>query len=122
MAKKTKTEENPVWSQTKDALLKKFEAGENGLDHEEAKKRLAQYGVNEIATKKDRKGWMIFLEQLKNPLILVLIVASIIALFLGENADAIIILIIVTVNTVMGFFQEFKAEKIVRELRKLLPL
>lgn len=119
MTKKTPKPTHP-WAQQTDELLKSLETSEKGLTSDEAQKRLEEHGFNEIAKKDKKSGWVIFFEQLANPLVLVLIVASIISFFLGERTDAIIIVIIVVINSVLGFVQEYRAEQTVRALRKLI--
>ena len=93
-------------------------SSEKGLTDLEARKRLEGYGLNEIVGKERRQGLQIFLSQFTNPLVLVLIVASIIAYFLHDVIDAIVILSIVSLNSLLGFFQEYKAERALRELKK----
>jgi magnesium-transporting ATPase (P-type) len=80
-------------------------SSEKGLSDAEARKRLEVYGVNEIVEKDRRQGFQIFLSQFTNPLVLVLIVASIIAYFLHEPINAIVILSIVFLNSLLGFFR-----------------
>lgn len=119
MPKKALTPTHP-WAQQTEDLLKNLETSQKGLSSTEAAKRLQQHGLNEIAKKDKKSGVLILMEQFTNPLVIVLIVASIISFFLGEKTDTIIILIIVAINAILGFVQEFKAEKTVRALRKLI--
>lgn len=95
-----------------------FQSNEKGLTDSEAQDRLKKYGYNEIVEKEKRQGMDIFFSQFKNPLILVLIIATIIAYFLHDKLGAIVILAIVFINTFLGFFQEYRAEKALRELKK----
>ena len=76
MTKKTPRPTHP-WAQETDELLKSLETTEKGLSSNEAKKRLEEYGFNEIAKKDKKSGWIIFIEQLANPLVLVLVIASV---------------------------------------------
>jgi P-type Mg2+ transporter len=108
------------WAQSPEQLLKSFQSSENGLTSKETAKRLDEYGLNEISRKEKRPAFQILLAQLTNPLVFVLIIASIIAFFLGEKNDAIIILAIILINAILGFTQEYRAEKTVRALRKLI--
>ncbi len=108
------------WSQKPDELFKQLSSSEKGLSQKEAAERLKTYGPNEIA-KKGKKPWFrILIGQFANALVIVLIVATAIAFFLGETTDAIIIIAIVLINAILGFIQEFRAEKTVRALRKLI--
>ena len=99
-------------------VLDLFQSNEKGLTDSEAQDRLKKYGSNEILEKEKRQGMDIFFSQFKNPLILVLIIAAIIAYFLHDKLGAIVILAIVFINTFLGFFQEYRSEKALRELKK----
>ena len=92
----------------------------SGLDDNEVRKRLAEYGSNEIAPPEQRTPVGIFLSQFKNPLVYVLIFAAGVAFFLGEGTEATIIIAIVLVNATLGFAQEYRSERAVRELRKYM--
>jgi len=119
MTKKTPTPTHP-WAQQTDELLKNLNSSEKGLSANEAIKRTEEFGFNEIAKKDKKSGFLILLQQFMNPLVFVLMVASVISFFLGERTDALIILIIVLINAVLGFVQEFRAEQTVRALKKLV--
>lgn len=93
----------------------------NGLTESEAKKRLEAQGLNELEEAKKKSYLAMVLDQILNPLVLVLLVASVITFFLREFTDTLIIVVIVILNTVIGFFQEFKAEKAMEELRSYAP-
>lgn len=90
-----------------------------GLTETEARKRLAQNGTNQL--KEPRKKTLVegFLEQLNDPLIYVLLAAAAISLLLHEVSDAVIILVVVFLNAVVGLIQEGKAEKALDSLKKL---
>src|SRR3989344_584811 len=92
---------------------------ENGLTEEEAQKRLSQYGLNELPEPKKESLLLMFLSEFKDILVLLLIGAAVISFFLGEKTDAIAILAIVIINAVIGFIQEYKAEKAIEALKKL---
>jgi len=93
---------------------------ENGLSSQEAKDRIIKFGLNEISEKSRRTGLSIFFSQLKSPLILILIGASIIAFYLGEPVDSLIILGIILLNTFMGFYQEYRSDKALKDLKKFI--
>ncbi len=93
---------------------------EKGLSAQEAEKRLAIFGKNTISAPKKAVGLKIFLNQLKSPLILVLIFAGIITLAISHYRDAIFIFLAVAVNSVLGFYQENKAERALSELKTYL--
>lgn len=91
----------------------------HGLTEEEALKRRSIFGLHQI--KQSAITWFsVLLRQCKSPMIYLLIGAAIISVFLRDFSNALIILIIVSVNTLLGFFQEYKAEKTVRLLSAYL--
>ena len=92
---------------------------ETGLSHEEAKDRLRTHGPNEL-TEKPRPGFLkLLLDQFNNFLVIILIVAAVVSLLLGEYIDSIAIMFIVVLNSVVGVIQESKAEKAIAALRKM---
>jgi Ca2+-transporting ATPase len=95
-----------------------------GLSEEEARELLKKYGENKIERRKKISPWKIFLSQFKSPLILLLIFASIISLAINfyqneEYFDTILILVIVFISALLGFYQEYKAERTIESLQKL---
>ncbi|MCK4650801.1 HAD-IC family P-type ATPase [Candidatus Babeliales bacterium] len=89
----------------------------NGLSNKEAKKRLQKYGPNIIPEKKPLNAFFIFLKQFLSPLMFILLIASALSFLIGEIKDTIIILIAVAINIILGFIQEFKAEKAAQALK-----
>ncbi len=92
---------------------------EYGLSEEEARKRLDQYGPNQLKEKEGRHPIWYFLDQFKDFIILVLIGAAIVSGFLREWVDAMAIVAIVILNAILGFVQEYRAEKSLAALKKL---
>jgi Ca2+-transporting ATPase len=92
---------------------------ETGLDPGEAKKRLSQYGPNELAHKEGPGIFMMFLEQLKDYMVIILIVASIVSVIVGEVTDSLVIIGIVIINACLGVFQEYRAGKALEALKKM---
>lgn len=92
---------------------------ERGLTSAEAANRLAQYGYNELQEKARDPLWKKFLNQFKDFLVLILLVASVISLAVGEVADSLVIIAIVLLNAALGVFQEAKAEKALEALKKM---
>lgn len=101
-----------------EALIE-LSSAEQGLTDEEAAKRLAANGANELAEKKPVSPLTVFLGQFKNIIIWVLIAAGIVSAVAGESLDAIAIFAIVLLNTGIGFSQEFKAGKAIAALKKM---
>lgn len=103
----------------KETILELHSSAGNGLSEAEARKRLEQNGKNELKEGKKKSVAEAFFEQLNDPLIYVLLVAVIISLLLHEVSDAMIILVVVTVNAVVGVIQEGKAQKALEALKGL---
>lgn len=92
---------------------------ERGIKKKEAEKRLQEYGPNLIVERKKISPLKIFMEQYKDFMILVLICAALLSLYLGEVYDSLTIIAIVVINGVLGFLQEFRAEKSMEALKKM---
>ncbi|MEG2657253.1 MAG: calcium-translocating P-type ATPase, PMCA-type [Clostridium sp.] len=90
-----------------------------GLSTNEIEDRLKEYGLNELQGKKSVSPIKIFLSQFNDVIIWILMVATLISGVMGDKADAITILIIVIMNAVLGFVQEYKTEKSLEQLKKL---
>lgn len=95
-------------------------SSERGLSAGEAAERLKRFGPNSLPEQEPISRLKIFLHQFQSPLIYILILAGIVALLLGEEIDAGVIFFIVTLNAVVGYLQEFKAEQSVRALKGLV--
>ena len=93
---------------------------EKGLSAQEVQSRLLAFGNNTISVSKKMPGLKIFLNQLKSPLILILIFAGIVTLAISHYQDAIFIFVAVVVNSALGFYQENKAERALSELKTYL--
>ena len=81
-----------------------------------------KFGVNELEMKKPESLWKKFLRQFTDLLVIILLFAGLLAFFLGERTDAIVILAIVLANAAIGFFQEIKTERTLEALQKLVAL
>lgn len=92
---------------------------EKGLGEKEVERRLSHFGQNVLAEKKGVNPVFLFLGQFKDFMVMVLMVATLISGLLGEVADAITILAIIFLNAVLGFVQEYKAERSMESLRSL---
>lgn len=110
-----------MWfSKEKDTVFKELEVNPAiGLTTQEAQERLEKYGVNKLQGKSKKSLFRLFLEQLQDTLIYVLLAASAITVIIGEYADTAIILIVVIINAVVGVAQEYKAGKAVEALQDM---
>lgn len=90
-----------------------------GLTAQSAEERLLEFGANELEEKKKKPGWLLFINQFKDFMILVLVGAAVISGIAGDITDTIIILVIVLINAIVGFVQEYRAEKAMEALKKL---
>jgi Ca2+-transporting ATPase len=90
-----------------------------GLSASEAAERLAEHGPNELAERRARTPLTMFLDQFKDFMIVVLIASAVLAGALGEVADTIAIVVIVALNAVLGFVQEYRAEKAMAALKRM---
>lgn len=110
----------PWHALTKKKVLEKLKTSREGLKPRQAKRRLEKHGPNEISDEGGKSVLTMFLEQFTNLMIVILIIAAGISFFLHETIDAIMILVIVVLNVFMGFFQEYKAEKSIEALKKMM--
>ncbi|MFA5188395.1 MAG: magnesium-translocating P-type ATPase [Patescibacteria group bacterium] len=93
-----------------------------GLNTQEVKRRQILYGKNEMVGQKSRPAWKIFISQFKNPLIIILLIATLISGFLGEYISAIIIFVMVFMSAILAFIQEYRSEKIIETLKNKVSL
>jgi Ca2+-transporting ATPase len=105
------------WKLTK--CFDAVESSRDGLRPETAERRQAEYGLNQLQQKKKIPVWILFLRQFKDVMIIILIAAAIISAIMGEFSDTIVILVIVALNAVVGFIQEYRAEKAMEALKRL---
>ena len=111
--------QNNWHTQTIDEALTQVNSQPEGLSGADAVLRLSEYGANEIQAAKRISAWEILLEQFKNVLILILLGATAISLFLGHGVESIVIAIIVLFAVVLGFLQEYRAERAIEALRQM---
>jgi Ca2+-transporting ATPase len=94
----------------------------SGLREEEARSRLGQFGYNELEREKKPSSVAVFLRQFKNVLVIILLAAALISFALGETVDAAVILGIVFAVSLLGFFQEYRAERALEALKRMAAL
>lgn len=110
------------WSLKADQVLTELSAAQNGLSGEEANKRLKQYGLNTLKARSRTSTVILFLLQFKSPITLLLIGAALLSLALGDFVNAMIILFITLVSSILGFWQEKGAANAVTELLKMVQI
>ncbi|MDP3921228.1 MAG: calcium-translocating P-type ATPase, PMCA-type [Candidatus Omnitrophota bacterium] len=116
----TKTAEGKWWCLPTEDVCRSFEANpEKGLSAEQARVSAEKFGPNELPKQKGISPLKLFIEQFTNVIIGVLLGAAAIAGILGEWIDTIAILVIVLLNGILGFVQEYRAEKSLEALRKM---
>ncbi|NTU66787.1 MAG: cation-transporting P-type ATPase [Candidatus Moranbacteria bacterium] len=113
-----KQKNKKIYNLTSDEAFERFRAGADGLSSDEAKARIKEYGQNIIKKKQDWKWLKLVVGQFNDALVWILLVAAGLSFLFGELRDVTIILAIVFLNAVIGFFQEFKAERILDSIRK----
>ncbi len=106
----------------KKEILENYNTSIDGLSEKEVKKRLSKYGLNELPKEKDKPLYKIFFESLKDPIIYVLIMCTILSFLVGETLDGVAILFIIMVDAVVSTIQEFKANKNSEALKNLIKV
>jgi Ca2+-transporting ATPase len=109
------------YSESLEDVYAQLETSVKGLSSEEAARRLAEYGLNELSEEEKTTAFDIFLNQFKSILILILLLAAAVSgLVLREYTDMGVILVIILLNSVIGFIQEYRAEQAVEALKKMV--
>ena len=103
-------------------VLKELKSSLNGLSEKEAKSRIKTYGLNELPKEKEKSVFQIFLSAINDPIIYVLVVASILSFIVGEYLDGFAIIFIIMVDAVVSTVQEIKAEKNSEALKDLIKV
>jgi len=102
-----------------DDVFKRLDSTTRGLSSDEAAKRQEKFGPNELQAQGRVSPWTILLEQFKNVLIIILLLATALSAFLGHGIEAIAITVIVLFAVILGFIQEFRAERAIEALREM---
>ena len=112
--------EKKYYAMKQEELFQKTKTTPNGLSQKEARKKLERDGLNELPRKKPDSVFKIFFNELMDPIVLLLIVAIIASIIVGEYVDAIAITVIITIDLLMGTFQEKKANNTAEALSNLV--
>ena len=105
--------------ETQEAIRETGSDLETGLTAAEAERRLAEYGRNELVERAGKGPWAILWEQFTGIMVVMLVISAIISAFLGETIDALVIMVIVVLNAILGFVQEYRAEQAMAALKKM---
>ncbi|UNL45599.1 cation-translocating P-type ATPase [Lactobacillus amylovorus] len=105
--------------QTKDEVLKEFKTGSDGLSTKQAEENLAKYGKNALVEGKKRTAFQVFLEQFKDLMVIILIIATVISAFTGDLESTLVIIAVLILNAILGTVQHVKAEKSLESLKSL---
>ena len=109
---------NP-YQMKKEDVLKMLGTDENGLTQNQAEENQKKYGKNELAEGKKKNPFILFLEQYKDFLVIILIIAAIISGVLGDIESAIVIFVVITINAILGTVQHIKAEQSLDSLKEM---
>ena len=113
---------HPFWSVSTTESLGNFQTTVTGLTSDEAKKRLNDYGANRLKPQKRSNAFTLLIGQFKSPIILILLFATILSLLLHNIVDASIILAIVVISGILGFWQEHSASDAVEKLLAMVRI
>jgi Ca2+-transporting ATPase len=107
------------YSQPLEKLFDQLGASRSGLTETEAAARLERYGPNRLETAPSASPWKLLAEQFRNVLIITLLIATVLSAFLGHGIEAVAIAVIVLFAVLLGFVQEYRAEKAIEALRQM---
>ncbi|MCC9138006.1 cation-translocating P-type ATPase [Pontibacter silvestris] len=113
-------QKHPYYNDSVEDTLQKLQSGREGLSEEEAKKRLDELGPNELTGTEGTNPVLLFLKQFKDVLILILFLAAGVAWYADHKVDVYVILGVILFNAVLGFMQEYRAEKAILALKSLI--
>ena len=113
------SKEKPIWQKNRMELFRDYSSSDAGLTDEEAKKRLEQYGPNELQEGKRKSVLRIFLEQFADFTVIILIIAAIISGITGSLESTIVIVAVITMNAILGTVQTVRASASLDSLRQM---
>lgn len=105
-----------------DKLFADLDSSRQGLSGAEASQRLERYGSNTLEETRPVPSWQLFLNQFRSPVIWILLGAVAVSVVIGQAIDAAVIMVILVLNAVLGFVQEFRAEKAIDALKRITTL
>ncbi len=114
------SEDKNYYQLTAKEAMEELGTGKKGLARDKAKERLKKYGKNELKGKGGVPKWLLFLSQFRDVMVILLIIAGVISFIIGNYRDGTVMFIIVIINAIIGFIQEYKAGKILDKLKNLI--
>ena len=105
---------------TAQEVLTLLDTSEDGLDQFEVKHRQEHFGMNVLSQRKGKSAWLRFLQQFNNPLIYILLAASLVTILVKDLVDGLVILAVVLINAVIGYLQEARAEQAIHALAQTM--
>jgi len=108
------------YAKSSEDVFKHFSSSHNGIDESEVRKRAEKYGLNKIEGKKEVHPIFLFFKQFRSGLVYVLIAAGVISFLFNKMTDVYVISVIIVLNAILGFVQEYKAEKAIQALKKMI--
>lgn len=112
-------QEANVHALTPDETLDKMSSEKKGLSNQEVKERKQKYGLNKLKETKQKKWYEILWSQINNPVIYLLVAATIVSFAFGDTPEGIAIIVVIILNTVIGFWMEFQAQKSMNALKQM---
>lgn len=114
--------QNVNWhSMPHEHVFTELQSSPRGLDYYEVQQRLKKFGHNRLQVQPPENILWIILRQFHNPLIYILLASTIVAMLLGKVTDAIVVLSVVILNTLIGFIQEYRSSKTIQSLLQMIP-
>ena len=102
--------QDKFYQKSVEETLSSTNSNRQGIEESEATKRIETYGYNELEETKPKSAFMVFLSQFKDLLVIILIIAAIISMVSGEVESTIVILVVITMNAILGTVQSIKAQ------------
>jgi len=119
---KTKSNAHNWHSESIDSIFRTLNSSETGLRRSDAAHRLQKSGLNQLVKEKEFSKLRLFAGQFNSFIIWILLAASLLSIIIGENVDAIVILVILLLNAIFGYVQEYKAERSLEALKRMSAL
>jgi Ca2+-transporting ATPase len=107
------------YQKSTEEVIKDLRSSDRGITSSDARERLLEYGYNKLDEIRQRTVFMMFLDQFRDFMIMVLIAAAVVSGLIGEIVDTIAIVVIIVLNAVLGFIQEYRAEKAMQALKNM---